>query len=143
MIFRDSRRRVLNIQKEFATQVSHLESLSNYRWTLRAGGQDLRSRQLSEVRTICRILQLSSLHGDDGLILRETLFQEAKEYVYQNRQALSAIFEFKPHINDLGEAHPWLPKRVVALISRDPMLYTLNRLMKLWGFTRVKRKQQT
>ena len=141
--FRDSRQRVLNIQKEFATQISHLESLSNYKWTLRAGGQDLRSRQLSEIRTICRILKLSTLHGNHGLILGETLLQEAKEYVYRNRQSLSAIFEFKPHINDLGKPHPWLPKKTIALISRDPMLYTLNRIMKLWGFIRVKRKQRT
>ena len=48
----------------------------------------------------------------------------------------------KPQINDIGVPHAWLPRKTIALISKDPSLYTLNRLMNAWGFTRIKSKQQ-
>lgn len=104
-IFQDCRRKVLNIQKEFEVQVSDLESLSYNRWTIRAGGQNLRSRQLSEIRTLCALLNKSNLHGNNGLVLDETNLQNAKSYIHQNRQALAKIFNIKPHHNDLEAPH--------------------------------------
>ena len=57
-LYRDYRQKVFNIQRQCSIQVSDIESLSDHRWTIRGGGQDLRSRQLSEIRTICRILRI-------------------------------------------------------------------------------------
>ena len=83
------------------------------------------------------------MHGNDGRELDESNLKNATKYVYENRAALNAVFEIKPHINDIGAPHAWLPRKTIFLISKDPLLYTLNRLMKTWGFTRITRKQQT
>lgn len=115
-----------------------MESLSNFKYTFRAGGQDLRARQLSEIRIICRILKVSSLHGNEGCSLDKRDLQQAKWYVYQKRTALNAIFELRSHLNDKGFAHSWLPLRVKASIERDPQMHILNRLLKTWGFCSVK-----
>ena len=65
----------------------------------------MRSRQLSEIRTITRILKVSTLHGNDGFQLNETNLKIANNYVYQNRIALNKIFDIKEHINDEGFPH--------------------------------------
>ena len=42
-MFRDSIRKVVNIRREFTSTISTVESCSDHRMTLRAGGQDLRA----------------------------------------------------------------------------------------------------
>jgi len=72
-------------------QVSELQSLSYIKWTIRAGDQNLRSRQLPEVRTIAGLLKISSLEGNDGLVLNATKIQNAMRYVLSIKGRLNCM----------------------------------------------------
>ena len=80
-MFRDSISKVLNVRREFTSTISTVESFSNHRMTLRAGGQDLRARQLSEIRAICRKLSISTLHDVDKRTVEPEKLQSVKRYV--------------------------------------------------------------
>ena len=48
---------------------------------MRGGGQDLRSRQLSEIRQVARIIGMTSIHGSHKVKLNEESLVKAKEHV--------------------------------------------------------------
>ena len=81
VLFRDSKRKVLNVEREFSIKISKLEAFSAHKYTIRGGGQNLRSRQLSEIRHVCRLLGVSSLHGQNNLILDTERLEQVKDYV--------------------------------------------------------------
>ena len=93
-MFRDNLRKVLNIKREFQDKVMTVENLSNYRMTLRAGGQDLRARQLSEIRVICNFLGLSTLHEVDKLEISAGCLTNVKQYAWQRREQMAELFEY-------------------------------------------------
>ena len=80
-LYRDSRGKMLNVERAFSSTVAYVESFSNGKWTIRGGGQDLRSRQLSEVRKPLSILGVATFHGSNNFILDEEKLKEAKDYV--------------------------------------------------------------
>ena len=47
---------------------------------MRGGGQDLRSRQLSEIREVARIIGVTSIHGSHGVELSEETLRKVKEH---------------------------------------------------------------
>ena len=81
ILYRDSRGKVLNVKREFSSTVANVESFSDGKWTIRGGGQDLRSRQLSEVRMLSSILGVATFHGSNNFILDEEKLKEVKDYV--------------------------------------------------------------
>ena len=81
VIYKDYTGKVLNIFCEFHTAISNIENLSNNKVTLRAGGQNLRSRQLSEIRTIYKMLGIDSLHAAAKVPLDDHLVSLVKEYI--------------------------------------------------------------
>ena len=99
--------------------VSQVETLSANKMTMRGGGQDLRSRQLSEVRKICSLLAITTFHGSNNCILNEENLENAKNYVWKYRKELSEIFEYRDY----------------RTATRDKIF---NQLLSIWGFARVK-----
>ena len=79
-LWRDKRAKVINVQREFGMTVETLESYSYYKYTIRGGGIDMRSRQLSEIRTICRLLGITTLHGSNKKKLSVEQLDKAKDY---------------------------------------------------------------
>ena len=136
-LFRDNRGKVNNTQREFHTEVRRYEEFSNHKWTMRTGGQDLRSKQLSVIRIICAILEIDTIHGNHKLVLSEDSVKKVKDYVWQKRVALSELFEFTLHITTQGTPYHWLQRSTIRKISRDPKLYVLNQVMRAWGFARI------
>ena len=100
-MFRDSLAKVMNVQREFRNAITTIESLSNYRLTLRAGGQNLRARQLSEIRIICRNLGVSCLH-DHMCEIDVAKLCNVKRYIFDNRVQLAELFEYKNYVSDSG-----------------------------------------
>lgn len=141
VLFRDSKRKVFNVRREFQMLVSEIESFSNFRWTIRSEGQDLRARQLSEIRAICKLLRVTTLHAQNNFKIIEDDLRRANDYVWQNRENLTKIFEFNLRIDRRGTPYPWLPKKTAARISKDPKLFVMNQLLNAWGFAKIKRKQ--
>lgn len=80
-MFRDFLHKVLNIRREFIVTISDLESLSDHRFTMRAGGQNLRARQLSEIRMICKMLGIITLHDVDNFDLDADKLLSLLDYV--------------------------------------------------------------
>ena len=107
----------MNVEREFKTAIAQLERYSKNNKTLRGGGQDLRSRQLSEIRTICRLLGISTIHGNHDHILNEN-FTNAREYVWKYRKELAKIFDYTDSDADQDRA--------------------FNRLLGVWGFATIK-----
>lgn len=128
-LFRDSKRKVLNIKREFQMLVSEIESFSNFRWTIRSEGQDLRARQLSEIRAICKLLRVTTLHAENNYKINGDDLQRANDYVWQNRDNLSKIFEFNLRIDRSGIPYPWLQKKTAARILNNPKLFVMNQLL--------------
>ena len=122
VIFRDSKKKVLNDEREFKSLVSKIESFANYKWTIRSGGQDLRARQLSEIRLICKHLRIKTLHSSNMKKVSDIDLQKAKDYVWENRDAISKIFEINFQVDNKGNAYPWLNRRIISQISKDPQL---------------------
>ena len=60
--------------------------------TMRGAGQDLRTRQLSEVQEICSLLAVTTFNGEHNYILNEDNLENAKNYVQKYRKELSQIF---------------------------------------------------
>ena len=60
--------------------------------TMRGAGQDLRTRQLSEVQEICSLLAVTTFNGEHNYILNEDNLDNAKNYVQKYRKELSQIF---------------------------------------------------
>ena len=73
--------KVLNVEMEFSMTVARVESFSQGKWTIRGGGQDLRSRKLSEIRRLSKILGVTSLHASHKWKLDEKMINEAKDHV--------------------------------------------------------------
>ena len=94
-----------------------MERYSEKKLTLRGGGQDLRARQLFEIRKICRLLGITTIHGNHNHILNENI-KNAKEYVWEHRKELAQIFEYY-------EDH-------------DEKDRVFNRLLYAWGFATIK-----
>ena len=133
-MFRDSLNKVLNVRLEFLMTITGVESRSDYQFTLRGGGQNLRARQLSEIRNICRKLSISSLHDQDNLTIEPGKVLCVKIDVYKRRHELSLIFEFSNHISADGNTLPFLSERIKRLIQKDPQLYVVNQVLKSLGF---------
>ena len=110
--------------------VARVESYSRGRWTIRGGGQDLRSRKLSEIRKLSTLLGVTSLHGCHEHILDDKMLNEAKDHVWKNREELSQIFEYKQHISKEGVPFPWLKSSLRNSIMKDAKLYVMNRLLR-------------
>ena len=101
-MFRDSLSKVMNVQRKFKNAITIVESLSNYRLTLRAEGQNLRSSQLSEIRVICRNLGVSCLHDTNKCEIDGAKLCNVKLYVFANRVRLAKLYEYKNYISDSG-----------------------------------------
>ena len=136
-MFRDNRGKVKNIQREIHTEVRRYEEFSNHKLTMRTGRQNLRSKQLSVIRIIFSILEITTIHGNYKQVLSEDSVNKVKDYVLQNRVALLELFEFKLHITTQGTPYHWLQRSTIRKISRDPKLYVLNQVMRAWGFARI------
>ena len=137
-MFRDSLNKVLNVRLEFFMTITGVESRSDHEFTLRGGGQNLRARQLSEIRNICRKLSISTIHDQDNLTLEPSKVLIVKNDVYKRRNVLSLIFEFSNHISADGNTLPFLSERIKRLIQKDPQLYVLNQVLKSWGFAALR-----
>ena len=64
-----------NICREFGTSVELLEKTFCGKWTLRAGGQILKSKKLSIIREICQSLELLTLHGSHKAVIEQELVE--------------------------------------------------------------------
>ena len=89
----------------------------------------MRSRQLSEIRIICGLLGVDTLHGKDNMELDAQRLKQAKEYAWRNRYQLASIFGYKGHFDAQGSPHPYLRFNHSSPKMRDPQLYVLNRVL--------------
>lgn len=62
-MWRDEQHKLHNVAREFGSSVKLVENKLDGKWTLRAGEQIMRSKQLSIIREICFKLELLTLHG--------------------------------------------------------------------------------
>ena len=92
---------------------------------MRAPGFELQSTRLSCIREICRILGVDSLHGKGGLLHRfdQSKLDELEHWFNHNINRIQAVFEIK-------------------LFSIKKFLTRLNRMLKAWGFARIKRERE-
>ena len=136
---RDQLNKVNNVKREFGIPVRELENKSNHKQTLRAGGQNMRSKQLEIIRQICSNLQVSTLHGNDQHVLQEDLFQTTLEQVWQRRKEVATVFDYRVQTNDKGQVNACAPRKVRQGINRNPKLFVLNRVLRSWGFSSIKK----
>ena len=80
-MWRDEERKVHNVLREFGNSVYLVENKLEGKWTLRAGGQIMRSKQLSIIREICYKLELITLHGSHMKKLNGELLEIALDMV--------------------------------------------------------------
>ena len=104
-LYRDNKRKVLNVESEFRMLVTTIESFSNFRWTIRGGGQDLRAKQLAEIRLIFGLLEVNTLHNNHEHVIRKDLFEKALGNVWKHRETLSKIFDLKFLMDNTGKLY--------------------------------------
>ena len=51
---------------------------------------------------------------------------------------MAKIFEYQVYPDKQGRPLHWLKESIKRNIMRDPKLYVLNRMLRSWGFARVK-----
>ena len=91
-MWRDEQWKVNNICRDF---VELLEKTFSGKWTLRAGGQILKSKQLSIIREICLSLEILTLHGSHKVFIGHDLVNNTIDFVYTRRKEMAEVFQFK------------------------------------------------
>ena len=84
--------KVNNVRREFEIKVSIMEEKSNNKLTYRAGGQDLKSKQLSLIRQIYRSLNVETLHASNKTSISDAVLENTTGWVWERRTEFCELF---------------------------------------------------